>query len=71
MQVQVYPHATLVRNMLWAAIFGLAGYILYATGLVPGSDWLRSNVSVWGTSVVVLVPMLFPLLWLGLRSDDK
>jgi beta-N-acetylhexosaminidase len=70
-QVRVLPRATLVRNMLWAAIFGLAGYILYATGLIPGSDWLRSNVSVWGTSVVVLVPMLLPLLWLGLRSDDK
>jgi hypothetical protein len=69
-QVRVLPRAALVHNMLWAAIFGLLGYLLYALGLFPGANWLRSNVSVWGTTVVVFVPMLLPLLWLQLRGDE-
>jgi len=70
-QVRVLPRATLVHNMLWAAIFGLAGYILYGFGMFPGANWLRANVSVWGTTVVVFVPMLLPLLWLQLRGEDR
>jgi beta-N-acetylhexosaminidase len=70
-QVRVLPRATLVHNMLWAAIFGLMGYILYGLGLFPGADWLRRNVSVWGTAAVVFVPMLLPLLWLQLRGEDR
>lgn len=68
-QVRVLPRATLVHNMLWAAIFGLVGYVLYGLGLFPGANWLRANVSVWGTTVVVFVPMLLPLLWLQLREE--
>jgi hypothetical protein len=63
MQVRVLPRAALVHNMLWAAIFGLLGYLMYGLGLLPGANWLRSNISVWGTTVVVFVPMLLPLLW--------
>lgn len=70
-QVRVLPRATLVHNMLWAAIFGLIGYILYGLGLFPGADWLRRNVSVWGAAAVVFVPMLLPLLWLQLRGEDR
>jgi beta-N-acetylhexosaminidase len=69
-QVRVLPRAALVHNMLWAAIFGLLGYLLYGLGLFPGANWLRANVSVWGTTVVVFVPMLLPLLWLQLRGDE-
>ena len=71
LQVRVLPRATLVHNMLWAAIFGLAGYVLYGLGFFPGANWLRANVSVWGTTVVVFVPMLLPLLWLELRGEDR
>lgn len=69
-QVRVLPRAILVQNILWAAIFGLLGYLLYGAGLFPGANWLRASVSVWGTTVVVFVPMLLPLLWLQLRGDD-
>jgi beta-N-acetylhexosaminidase len=70
-QIRVLPRPTLVHNMLWATIFGLAGYILYGIGLFPGGAWLRANVGVWGTPVTVLIPMLLPLLWLQLRGEDK
>jgi beta-N-acetylhexosaminidase len=70
-QVRVLPRPTLVHNMLWAAIFGLAGYILYGIGLFPGGTWLRENVGVWGTPVTVLIPMLLPLLWLQLRGEER
>lgn len=70
-QVRVLPRPTLVHNMLWATIFGLAGYILYGIGLFPGGAWLRANVGVWGTPITVLIPMLLPLLWLQLRGDER
>jgi beta-N-acetylhexosaminidase len=69
-QVRVLPRAALVHNMLWAAIFGLLGYLMYGLGLFPGANWLRSNISAWGTTVVVFVPMLLPLLWLQLRGEE-
>jgi len=69
-QVRVLPRAALVHNMLWAAIFGLLGYLLYGAGLFPAANWLRANVSVWGTTVVVFIPMLLPLLWLQLRGEE-
>jgi beta-N-acetylhexosaminidase len=69
-QVRVLPRAALVHNMLWAAIFGLLGYLMYGLGLIPGANWLRANISVWGTTVVVFVPMLLPLLWLQLRGEE-
>ena len=70
-QVRVLPRVALVHNLLWAAIFGLAGYLLYGVGLLPGGTWLSENVGVWGATVVVFVPMLLPLLWLQLRSEGK
>ena len=70
-QIRVLPRPALVHNMLWAAIFGLAGYILYGIGLFPGGGWLRSNVGVLGIPVVVFIPMLLPLLWLQLRGDER
>jgi len=70
-QIRVLPRSTLVHNMLWAAIFGLSGYILYGIGLFPGGGWLRTNAGVWGTPVTVLIPMLLPLLWLQLRGEER
>jgi hypothetical protein len=70
-QVRVLPRVALVHNLLWAAIFGLAGYLLYGVGLFPGGTWLSENVGVWGATAVVFVPMLLPLLWLQLRGEGK
>ena len=68
-QVRVLPRTTLVHNMLWATIFGLAGYVLYGIGLFPGGDWLAELPGRVGTSITVFVPMLLPLLWLQVRGD--
>lgn len=70
-QVRVLPRPLLVHNLLWAAIFGLAGYILYGIGLFPGGAWLRNNVGMLGIPIVVFIPMLLPLLWLQLRSEER
>ena len=69
-QVRILPRTTLVHNLLWAAIFGLVGYVLYGLGLLPGSQWLQANLGAWGVPLVVFVPMLLPLLWLQLRSES-
>jgi beta-N-acetylhexosaminidase len=70
-QVRVLPRPALVHNMLWATIFGLAGYILYGIGLFPGGTWLRVNVGMLGIPIVVFIPMLLPLLWLQLRGEER
>ncbi len=70
-QVRVLPRTTLVHNMLWATIFGLAGYVLYGIGLFPGGDWLQETAGNFGTPVTVFIPMLLPLLWLQVRGDDR
>ncbi|MBW7882811.1 MAG: hypothetical protein H3C34_09260 [Caldilineaceae bacterium] len=70
-QIRILPRPTLVHNILWATIFGLAGYVLYALGLFPGGDWLSRSVGVWGTPVTVFVPMLLPLLWLQVRGEER
>jgi beta-N-acetylhexosaminidase len=68
-QVHVLPRIMLVKQILWAAIFGLAGYVLYGFGLLPGGGWLNDSVGWLGTPVTVFVPMLLPLLWLQLRGE--
>ena len=68
-QIHVLPRNMLVNQMLWAAIFGLAGYILYGFGLFPGGSWLNDSVGWLGTPIPVFVPMLLPLLWLQLRGE--
>ncbi|MCC9076961.1 glycoside hydrolase family 3 protein [Litorilinea aerophila] len=68
-EVRVLPRAILVHSMLWAVIFGLAAYILYGLGWLPGSQWLQSSLRIWGAGVVVFIAMLFPLVWLQLRME--
>jgi beta-N-acetylhexosaminidase len=70
-QIRVLSRPALVKHLLWATIFGLAGYILYAVGLVPGGTWLRSYLGLLGVPIVVFIPMLIPLLWLQLRSEER
>jgi hypothetical protein len=57
--------------MLWATAFGLAAYILYALGLVPGVGILRERLNELGPAVVVFIAMLVPLLWLQLRTEQS
>jgi hypothetical protein len=69
-QVQILPRQVLVHNMLWAVIFGLAAYILYSLGLIPGIALLKDRLGVLGPAVVVFIAMLLPLLWLQLRTEQ-
>jgi len=70
MQVRVVPRRTLVHSLLWAVNSGLAAYIAYGLGLLPGGAWLQASLKVWGGALVVLVAMLLPLVWLQLRTTD-
>ncbi|MEZ4870431.1 MAG: glycoside hydrolase family 3 N-terminal domain-containing protein [Caldilineaceae bacterium] len=69
LQIRILPRAMLVHNMLWATVFGLGAYILYGLGLLPGADFLRETLRLWGAAVVVFISMLLPLLWLQLRAE--
>lgn len=69
-QVQILPRQILVHNMLWATIFGLAAYILYGLGVLPGVTLLQRRLDVLGPAVVVFIAMLLPLLWLQLRTEQ-
>jgi beta-N-acetylhexosaminidase len=68
-QVRVLPRQHLVHSLLWAVNCGLAGYILYGLGLVPGGSWLQGSLQVWGAGLVVFIAMLLPLVWLQLRMN--
>ncbi|RIK35226.1 MAG: hypothetical protein DCC55_30955 [Chloroflexi bacterium] len=69
-QVQILPRQVLMHNMLWATIFGLAAYILYGLGMIPGVELLQRRLDVLGPAVVVFIAMLLPLLWLQLRTEQ-
>ena len=69
-QVRVVPRRTLVHSLLWAVNFGLAAYIAYSLGWLPGGAWLQSSLKVWGGGLVVLIAMVLPLVWLQLRTMD-
>lgn len=69
LQVRIMERTNLVRNLLWATIVGLFAYILYGVGMMPGSTWLQDEAYPWGTSIIVFVAMLLPLLWLQLTTE--
>ena len=67
-QVRILPRAMLVHNLLWAVIAGLAAYIIYGVGLLPGANWLYGQLDVWAAGLVVFLGMIFQMLFLQLRS---
>ncbi len=69
LQSRILPRSMLMHNMLWATICGLAAYILYGLGLLPGIEFLQATLRFWGAAVVVFIGMLLPLLWLQLRTE--
>jgi beta-glucosidase-like glycosyl hydrolase len=68
-QNRIVPRTNLVHNLLWTAIAGLAAYIMYGVGLLPGANWLHGYFGVIAAGLVVLVSMIVTLLWLQLRSN--
>ncbi len=69
LQIRILPRGMLVYNMLWATIFGLTAYILFALGVLPGTAFLIGTLRIWSAAVVVFIGMLLPLLWLQLRAE--
>jgi beta-N-acetylhexosaminidase len=69
-QVRILPRKMIVHSLLWAINCGLAAYILYGLGLIPGGSWLHGSLRVWGTGLVVFIAMLMPLVWLELRTSE-
>ncbi len=67
--VRVMPRQMLVYRLLWATFTGWVVYILYGTGLIPGSTWLQINLYPWGAAGVVFIGMLVPLVWLQLKTE--
>lgn len=70
LQIHLISRTVLVRNMLWATIFGLGAYIFYALGILPGAGYLSISFRHWGAAVVVFIGMLLPLLWLQLHMEE-
>ena len=68
-QIRILPRATLVHNMLWTVIVGLAAYVAYGVGLLPGAGMLHQNLDTTAAALVVFVGMLATMLWLQLRSN--
>ncbi len=69
LQIHLISRTILVKNMLWATIFGLATYIFFAVGVLPGSRSLATSFRQWSAAVVVFIGMLLPLLWLQLSTE--
>lgn len=70
MQIHLIPRTILVKNMLWAMIFGLSAYIFFALGILPGTQYLIVTFRHWSAAIVVFVAMLLPLLWLQLGAEE-
>jgi beta-N-acetylhexosaminidase len=66
-QIRVLPRETLFKSLLWAVIAGLAAYLLYAAGWLPGSTMVAGTLNNFGAPLVVFLAMLLPLFWLQLR----
>ncbi|MCB0060660.1 MAG: hypothetical protein KDE19_01035 [Caldilineaceae bacterium] len=70
LQIHLISRSVLVKNMLWATIFGLGAYIFFALNLLPGMDYLTASFHQWSAAVVVFVGMLLPLLWIQLNGEN-
>lgn len=68
-QARVAPRRVVLNSLLWAINCGLAAYVLYAMGWLPGGAWVESSLRVWGSALVVFGGMLAPLLLLQLRQQ--
>ena len=69
-QIRVLPRTTLVHHMLWVAIIGLAAYVAYGAGLLPGANMLHRYFGALASALVVFVGMMATMLWLQLRSNQ-
>ncbi len=70
-QIRVLPRETLFKSLLWAFITGLAAYLAYGLGWLPGSQSIADALNALGAPLVVFAAMLLPLFWLQLRPGGE
>jgi hypothetical protein len=70
-QIRILPRETLFKSLLWALIAGLAAYLVYAMGWLPGSDLIAESLGLFGAPLIVFLAMLLPLFWLQLRAGGE
>ena len=68
--LRIMPRQMLMYRMLWASIAGLAAYLLYGLGWLPGIDQLQAALNPWGVAPVVFVAMLVTLVWMQLVQES-
>ena len=60
-----------LRTLLLIVAGGLAAYLLYALGLLPGATWLQRELRPWGAALITLVGCAVALLALWARKELK
>jgi len=60
-----------LRTLLLIVAGGLAAYLLYGLGLLPGATWLQRELRPWGAALITLVGCAVPLLALWARKELK
>lgn len=67
MSMQLAP-IRLLASALWGLIGGLAAYVLYGLGWLPGANWLQRGMGPWGAAVVAFIGGSLPLLVRGFQA---
>ena len=61
--------AIALRTLLLIAVGGLAAYLLYGLGLLPGATWLQRELRPWGAVVITLLGSAVVLAALWARRE--
>jgi beta-N-acetylhexosaminidase len=51
-----------INVVLWGIVMGMAAYVFYGLGWLPGATYLQQTTRPWGAAVVTLAASLLPLL---------
>lgn len=60
-----------VRTLLLVAAGGLAAYVLYALGWLPGATWLQRELRPWGAVLITSIGCAASVLALWARKELK
>ena len=61
--------AAALRIFLLIVVGGLAAYLLYGLGLLPGANWLQRELSPWGAAVITVLGSAVALAALWARRE--
>jgi len=67
-QMHVIRRERLFITVVWSVILGLASYVLFSLGMLPGSDALANSLNFLAAPLIVFVAILIPLVVLQVRS---